>query len=196
MDIDKNSEINLESEYRKFLKSEPNLGSDTVGRYTRILRNKTLSKLSYFNKIENNEIYGISDINIFKDTVKNIKNSTNYEEVNSEQNRTLSSSLNYYEKFLKERQSSSTTIKDSNKVDLENEYKDFLIRNGISSFVNYLNQIKPSNLGEVSDDFKNINLYEISDPEDYKKIKDKIINSSKYKDIAKKSKKAMNASLD
>lgn len=70
MDIDKNSEINLESEYRKFLKSEPNLGSDTVGRYTRILRNKTLSKLSYFNKIENNEIYGISDINIFKDTVK------------------------------------------------------------------------------------------------------------------------------
>lgn len=44
-------------------------------------------------------------------------------------------------------------------VNLENEYKDFLIRNGISSFVNYLNQIKPSNLGEVSDDFKNINLY-------------------------------------
>lgn len=196
MDIDKNSEINLESEYRKFLKSEPNLGSDTVGRYTRILRNKTLSKLSYFNKIENNEIYGISDINIFKDTVKNIKNSTNYEEVNSEQNRTLSSSLNYYEKFLKERQSSSIIIRDNNKVDLENDYKDFLMKNGITSYVNYLRQIKPYNLGEISDEFKNINLYEISDPEDYKKIKDKITNSSKYKDIAKKSKKAMSASLN
>lgn len=84
----------------------------------------------------------------------------------------------------------------NNEVDLENEYKDFLIRNGISSFVNYLNQIKPSNLGEVSDDFKNINLYEISDPEDYKKIKDKITSSSKYDDITKKSRKAMNASLD
>lgn len=84
----------------------------------------------------------------------------------------------------------------NNEVNLENEYKDFLIRNGISSFVNYLNQIKPSNLGEVSDDFKNINLYEISDPEDYKKIKDKITSSSKYDDITKKSRKAMNASLD
>lgn len=195
MDI-KNSEVNLENEYRKFLKNEPNLGTDTVGQYVRILRNKTLSKLSYFNKIENNEIYGISDINIFKDTVKNIKNSTNYEEVNSEQNRTLSSSLNYYEKFLKERQSSSIIIRDNNKVDLENDYKDFLMKNGITSYVNYLRQIKPYNLGEISDEFKNINLYEISDPEDYKKIKDKITNSSKYKDIAKKSKKAMSASLN
>ncbi|MCZ6149645.1 AAA family ATPase [Campylobacter ureolyticus] len=195
MDI-KNSEVNLESEYRKFLKGEPNLGSDTVGRYTRILRNKTLSKLSYFNEIENNEIYGISDIDIYKDVVKKIKKSDNYKDINSLENGTLNTSLNYYEKFLKERQSSSIIIKDNNKVDLENDYKDFLIKNGISSFDNYLRQIKPYNLEKVSNDFKNINLYEISDPEDYKKIKDKITNSSKYKDIAKKSKKAMSASLN
>lgn len=86
-------------------------------------------------------------------------------------------------------------IKNS-EVDLESEYKDFLIRNGITSYVNYLRQIKPSNLEKVSDDFKNINLYEISEPGDYKKIKDKIINSSKYKDIVKKSQKAMNTSLN
>ncbi|MCR8684815.1 McrB family protein [Campylobacter ureolyticus] len=86
-------------------------------------------------------------------------------------------------------------IKNS-EVDLESEYRKFLKKNGITSYVNYLRQIKPYNLGEISDEFKNINLYEISDPEDYKKIKDKITSSSKYKDITKKSKKAMNASLN
>lgn len=125
MDI-KNSEVNLENEYKKFLKNEPNLGSDTVGQYVRILRNKTLSKLSYFNEIENNEIYSISDINIFKDTVKNIKNSTNYKEVNSEQRHTLSSSLNYYEKFLKEIESQSSTQNSdkSNKNDTHRKHID------------------------------------------------------------------------
>lgn len=99
--IKDNNKVDLENEYRKFLKSEPNLGgSGTVDKYVGILRNTTLSKLSYFKETKNNEIYSISDINIFKDTVKNIKNSTNYKEVNSEQNHTLSSSLNYYEKFL------------------------------------------------------------------------------------------------
>ncbi|AKT90734.1 McrBC 5-methylcytosine restriction system, component McrB [Campylobacter ureolyticus RIGS 9880] len=115
-----NNKVDLESEYRKFLESEPNLGgSGTVDKYVGILRNTTLSKLSYFKETKNNEIYSISDINIFKDTVKNIKNSTNYKEVNSEQNRTLSSSLNYYEKFLKERESQSSTQNsdESNKND-------------------------------------------------------------------------------
>lgn len=108
MDI-KNSEVDLEGEYRKFLKNEPNLGSDTVGKYVRILRNKTLSKLSYFNEIENNEIYDISDIDIYKDVVKKIKKSANYKDINSLENGTLNTSLNYYEKFLEERESQSST---------------------------------------------------------------------------------------
>lgn len=84
----------------------------------------------------------------------------------------------------------------NSEVNLESEYEEFLRKNGITSYVNYLRQIKPYNLGEISDEFKNINLYEISDSEDYKKIKDKITSSSKYDDITKKSKKAMNASLN
>lgn len=125
MDI-KNSEVNLENEYRKFLKSEPNLGSDTVGRYVRILRNKTLSKLSYFNEIENNEIYDISDIDIYKDVVKKIKKSANYKDINSLENGTLNTSLNYYEKFLTERESQSSTQNsdESNKNDTHRKHID------------------------------------------------------------------------
>lgn len=105
-----NNKVDLESEYRKFLESEPNLGgSGTVDKYVGILRNTTLSKLSYFNEIENNEIYDISDINISKGVVEKIKNSTNYEEVNSKNSGSLNASLNYYEKFLTERESQSST---------------------------------------------------------------------------------------
>lgn len=106
--IKDNNKVNLENEYRKFLESKTNLADRAIYEYVRILKNTTLSKLSYFNEIENNGIYNISDINISKGVVEKIKNSTNYEEVNSKNSGSLSASLNYYEKFLKERESQSS----------------------------------------------------------------------------------------
>lgn len=107
--IKDNNKVNLENEYRKFLESKTNLADRAIYEYVRILKNTTLSKLSYFNEIENNEIYDISDINISKGVVEKIKNSTNYEEVNSKNSGSLNASLNYYEKFLTERESQSST---------------------------------------------------------------------------------------
>lgn len=125
MDI-KNSEVNLENEYRKFLESKTNLADKVIYKYVRILRSTTLSKLSYFNEIENNEIYDISDIDIYKDVVKKIKKSANYKDINSLENGTLNTSLNYYEKFLKERESQSSTQNSdkSNKNDTHRKHID------------------------------------------------------------------------
>lgn len=124
--IKDNNKVDLENEYRKFLESKTNLADRAIYEYVRILKNTTLSKLSYFNEIENNGIYNISDINISKGVVEKIKNSTNYEEVNSKNSGSLSASLNYYEKFLKERESQSSTQNSdkSNKNDTHRKHID------------------------------------------------------------------------
>ena len=105
MDI-KNSEVNLESEYEEFLKKNKKRYG-TIKNYVRYIKPEYLKDISNYNP--NTNIYNISDPNIFQGIKNSIVNSDNYKDINKENNYNISSSLNYYEKFLKERESQSST---------------------------------------------------------------------------------------
>lgn len=105
MDI-KNSEVNLEKKYEEFLKKNKKRYG-TIKNYVRYIKPEYLKDISNYNP--NTNIYNISDPNIFQGIKNSIVNSDNYKDINKENNYNISSSLNQYEAFLKERESQSST---------------------------------------------------------------------------------------
>lgn len=122
MDI-KNSEVNLESEYEEFLrKNKKEYG--TIKNYVRYIKPEYLKDISNYNP--NTNIYNISDPNIFQGIKNSIVNSDNYKDINKKIKYNISSSLNWYEKFLTERESQSSTQNSdkSNKNDTHRKHID------------------------------------------------------------------------
>lgn len=124
MDIDKNSEVNLESEYRKFLESKTKsngekISDNIINRYIDSIKPNFLKdRLSDYNL--NINIYAISDVEDFKKIKNEIKNN-NSEYIKEHAGGLISTSLNHYEKFLTERESQSSTQNsdESNKNDYD-----------------------------------------------------------------------------
>ncbi|MCZ6160396.1 AAA family ATPase [Campylobacter ureolyticus] len=128
MDI-KNSEINLENEYRKFLESKTKsngekISDNIINRYIDSIKPNFLKdRLSDYNL--NINIYAISDVEDFKKIKNEIKNN-NSEYIKEHAGGLISTSLNHYEKFLTERESQSSTQNSdkSNKNDTHRKHID------------------------------------------------------------------------
>lgn len=90
------TKTDLSEEYDKFLIGK--LADRTRENYVNVLRGNLSDTIDA--DIENIDIYSISNKNEFLKIVKSLENASNYKEVNEKTNRTLSSSLNWYSKFL------------------------------------------------------------------------------------------------